>query len=100
MHKKKSCTQTYNFIDIHKKWGEAMKDALLDYIFDNCDAAYISDLRQKMIFQEYADMILEIEDTKFSVEEWNYVYRYLTGANAVFSAVAEVKEALRSWMQA
>ena len=45
-----------------------MKDALLDYIFDNCDAAYISDLRQKMIFQEYADMILEIEDTKFSVE--------------------------------
>ena len=76
-----------------------MKDALLDYIFDNCDAAYISDLRQKMIFQEYADMILEIEDTKFSVEEWNYVYRYLTGANAVFSAVAEVKEALRSWMQ-
>ena len=31
-----------------------MKDALLDYIFDNCDAAYISDLRQKMIFQEYA----------------------------------------------
>ena len=80
--------------------GEAMKDALLDYIFDNCDAAYISDLRQKMIFQEYADMILEIEDTKFSVEEWNYVYRYLTGANAVFSAVAEVKEALRSWMQA
>ena len=34
-----------------------MKDALLDYIFDNCDAAYISDLRQKMIFQEYADMI-------------------------------------------
>ena len=77
-----------------------MKDALLDYIFDNCDAAYISDLRQKMIFQEYADMILEIEDTKFSVEEWNYVYRYLTGANAVFSAVAEVKEALRSWMQA
>ena len=37
-----------------------MKDALLDYIFDNCDAAYISDLRQKMIFQEYADMILEI----------------------------------------
>lgn len=52
-----------------------MKDALLDYIFDNCDAAYISDLRQKMIFQEYADMILEIEDTKFSVEEWNYVYR-------------------------
>ena len=40
----------YNFIDIHKKWGEAMKDALLDYIFDNCDAAYISDLRQKMIF--------------------------------------------------
>ena len=90
----------HNFIDIHKKWGEAMKDALLDYIFDNCDAAYISDLRQKMIFQEYADMILEIEDTKFSVEEWNYVYRYLTGANGVFSAVAEVKEALQSWMQA
>lgn len=77
-----------------------MKDALLDYIFENCDAAYISDLRQRMIFQEYADMILGIEDSKFTAEEWNYVYQYLTGANAVFSTVAEVKKALQSWMQA
>ena len=77
-----------------------MKDALLDYIFENSDIAYISDLRQKLIFQEYADIIFRIDDHQFSVQEWNYVYRYLTGANAVFSAVAEVKEALRSWMQA
>lgn len=74
-----------------------MKDALLDYIFENSDVAYISDLRQKTVFREYADMILGIEDQQFSAEEWNYVYRYLTGEDIVFSTVAEVKKALKTW---
>lgn len=74
-----------------------MKDALLDYIFENSDVAYISDLRQKTVFREYADMILGIEDQQFSAEEWNYVYQYLTGEDIVFSTVAEVKKALKTW---
>lgn len=74
-----------------------MKDALLDYIFENSDVAYISDLRQKTVFREYADMILGIEDKQFSAEEWNYVYQYLTGEDIVFSTVAEVKKALQTW---
>lgn len=74
-----------------------MKDALLDYIFENSDVAYISDLRQKTVFREYADMILGIEDQQFSAEEWNYVYQYLTGEDIVFSTVDEVKKALKTW---
>lgn len=74
-----------------------MKDALLDYIFENSDVAYISDLRQKTVLREYADMILGIEDQQFSAEEWNYVYQYLTGEDIVFSTVAEVKKALQTW---
>ena len=76
-----------------------MKDALLDYIFENSDIAYISDLRQKLIFQEYADIIFRIDDHQFSVQEWNYVYQYLTGEDIEFSAVSDVKKALQKWQR-
>lgn len=54
---------------MHRGWDEVAKDTLLNHILDNRDAAYIPDLWQGMISQEYTDMTLGIEDAKFFVEE-------------------------------
>lgn len=71
-----------------------MKIELLDYLADRL-GVFISDLR--FVFTLFAlSLLLEIENYRFPVEEWNRALTYLTGRPCAFSDVPEAKKYTQS----
>lgn len=71
-----------------------MKIDLLDYLAERL-GVFISDLRLGFT-QPALFVLLEIENRRFPVEEWNRALTYLTGRPCAFSYVIEAKKFAQS----
>lgn len=75
-----------------------MKKNLLEHIFDNTTEACMSDLKSPKILKRYVSYIMEIDTQEFTVEDWRYVYMYLTGKH-VNGTIEEIKQLLEEWVK-
>lgn len=74
-----------------------MRYTLLDYLFEKSNENCLSDLKTKPILRRHLPWILSLENDAFQIEEWSYVYQYITQDIKVFSSVEEAKQVLSQW---
>ncbi len=55
------------------------------------DAAYISDLQEKVSISDMANFLNSVEESKYSIQSWNEVFYYIFGKNHGFSDINEIK---------
>lgn len=75
-----------------------MKEDLLEYVFKNSKCTYLSDLRIPLILNQTLSFILNVEEDAFSLEDWLHFYMYVTGTKEAETSIAEVKQALKKWV--
>lgn len=68
--------------------------SLLDDIYDRSNLIYLSDLKVPIKLLLNMDIIQDIADDRYSVEEWEYVYQYITEKKQKHKAVKEIKNDL------
>lgn len=72
-------------------------DELLEYIQTHCELNYISDLRNPFYLQECLSFLHEIDKASFSLEQWRYLYEYITGQNCGDTAIDTIRKKIDSW---
>ena len=75
-----------------------MKHELIEYIYKQLDYECLSELRNSDVLRKNMQMIFCIPEEMFTLDDWKYLYRYITGENNDFKTIDDVKNALRNWM--
>lgn len=75
-----------------------MKTELLEYIFEHTSEDCMSDLKDSKNLKPYISYIMKIDDEMYTVEDWKYVYMYLTGKH-VEGSVDYIKRLLQEWVK-
>lgn len=75
-----------------------MKKHLLEFIFDHTKEVCISDLKNPKILKSYIPDIIQIEDKGYTIEDWKYVYTYLTGKK-IDGSIDDIKKSLEKWVK-
>lgn len=68
--------------------------SLLDDIYDMSNLIYLSDLKQPIKLLMVMDIIRDIPDDKYCIEEWEYVYQYIIEKRKKHKTVKDIKNDL------
>ena len=74
-------------------------DALLDYIYTHCSLDYLSDIRYPQYLYECLPCIREIAIDDFSLQQWQYLYEYITGDVSTDTEIIAIQKRISSWCQ-
>lgn len=75
-----------------------MKTDLLETVYHHSKEDCISDLRDPNHLRKHIHFIMSISDEAFSVEQWEYMYAYITGEQ-VHGTIAEIKQLFKKWVK-
>ena len=74
-----------------------MKTKLLEHIFEHTNEACISDLKDPRNLKPYISYIMKIDEQIYTIEDWKYVYMYLTGKH-IDGNIEKIKQLLQEWV--
>lgn len=75
-----------------------MKGDLLEYIFENSNVYYLSDLKIKSIMKNYLVFVNAIPEDEYTIEAWKETCAYLFGSEGITSPHI-AKQALIKWIE-
>ena len=71
---------------------------LLEFVYETVQDICLSEIHQPETFKTKFIFLLDIEENKFTLDDWKYTYAYITQSTQnIGNSVSEIKEALRRW---
>ena len=74
-----------------------MEYKLMEYIYNNSRNECLSELRKPDVLRYSMNMILNISEDEFTLDDWKYTYQYITGKIIEVNTIKDVKQALKEW---
>lgn len=73
-------------------------ETMLEYLRAACGCTFLSDLHSSLWNKSLIQALRDADAKGYSYDQWQGVYRYLTGKNAAGQTAAEIKEKLIDYL--